>query len=53
MKVNTEIEWYDNILQHWLDKNKPVTKNTALCKCLFCSDIIRRKKEKDIDEYID
>jgi len=49
-----EQNWYDNILQHFIDREKPYIKsNDVLCKCLFCNDIRERKRLKDIDEYND
>ena len=47
-----EANWYNNILQHFIDREKPnIKSNDVLCDCPFCKDVIQRKFDKDIDLY--
>ncbi len=50
--MNTEQDWYDKILQLFIDREKPnIKSNDVLCDCLFCKDVRQRKFDKDIDLY--
>ncbi len=47
-----EQNWYDNILQHFIDRDKPIVVEHILCHCLFCDDVRERKASRDVDEFI-